>query len=58
MDFEEARNIYIEKMKEEKKPFCILCFDKNEKILESIGNSWYCSDCLYMRKLLSEIKKI
>lgn len=58
LDFEKARNIYIEKLKQEDKPFCILCLDKNERILKLINNNWICEDCLYMRNLLNEIKKI
>lgn len=57
-DFEQARDIYIEKLKQENKPFCILCLDKNKNILKIIDNNWLCEDCIYMRKLLSEIKKI
>jgi len=58
MDFEQAREIYIEKLKQENKPFCILCLDKNTNILKRIENNLYCEDCLYMRNLLNQIKKI
>lgn len=58
LDFEQARNICVEKIIQEKKPFCILCLDKNEMILKSIENNWICEDCIYMKNLLSEIKKI
>lgn len=58
LDFEQARNICVEKLRQEEKPFCILCLDKNERILKSIENNWICEDCIYMRNLLSEIKKI
>ncbi len=58
LDFEKARNIYIEKLKKENKPFCVLCLDKNERILKLIDNNWICEDCIYTRNLLYEIKKI
>jgi late competence protein required for DNA uptake (superfamily II DNA/RNA helicase) len=58
MDLEQAINKYIEKMKESNKPFCLLCFDQNKNILKLIEGNWYCDDCLYMRKKLSEVKKV
>ena len=54
--FKEAADLYFKKLKESGKPFCIECFD--DRNVKKIKGIWYCDDCLYMKRLLNEIKKI
>jgi|HubBroStandDraft_3_1064219.scaffolds.fasta_scaffold07901_3 hypothetical protein len=56
IDFEDSIRKYMEKLKQDGKPFCKSCFDDRNVL--KIDNDYYCEDCLYMQRLLSEIKKI
>lgn len=56
IDFEDSIRKYMEKIKNQGVPYCRTCFD--DRNISKIDNYYYCEDCLYMQKMLSEIKKI
>jgi cbb3-type cytochrome oxidase cytochrome c subunit len=47
---------YIEKVIKDGKPYCPICFDTRD--ITKIDGCFFCQDCLYIQKMLDEVKKI
>ena len=56
MNFDAEFKKYMNSLKESGKKFCYKCFDTRD--LEKREDYWICRDCIYMKSLLNEIKKV
>ena len=60
IDYQKACRAHFEKLIKEGKPWCKFCFDERGKLTQFSDekDDLICEDCIYMYKLLDEIKNI
>lgn len=60
MDYQQACKEHFEKLIKEGKNWCQFCFDDRGKLIQfsEDKDDWICEDCIYMHKMLNEIKNI